>query len=375
VVAFAGRAMAADQQPKYLNSPETTIYSKGRILYGLHLTKGDIRRLGYAVMVEGQFDFAQAWQAGTAPVVASSGTALTSAQATLLRRFATRVILSFDPDEAGRGAAGRSSELLVASGFQVNVALLPAGSDPDTFIRTEGPAAYAAKLRASQPYLQYLLDRAAARHDLSRDTGRREFLTEMLGVAARIPDAAARDQFADRLAHKAQILEEVVRSEIRKAAAARRTTVDDAAIGPVGTLKPAERGLAWALTRDVPAVLEALESLEVGDLEGLATGDILRTAVLLRNWTPEAFPETLLERLNRREADLLRAVGEQSTAPAPAAECVRALKRLRFERERTTVQREIDRLQELGAASHDAQIDALWARKKDLLHRLHELGA
>ena len=121
VVAFGGRAMEADQQPKYLNSPETAIYTKGRTLYGLHLTKKDISRLGYAVMVEGYFDFAQLIQAGITPIVASSGTALTPAQAQLLRRFTSKVILSFDPDAAGQGAAARSCELLVAEGFEVNL--------------------------------------------------------------------------------------------------------------------------------------------------------------------------------------------------------------------------------------------------------------
>ena len=118
IVAFGGRAMEKDQQPKYLNSPETPIYTKSRTLYGLNLTKADIRRLGYAVLVEGYFDFAQLVQAGIAPVVASCGTALTPSQAQLLRRFTSKVILSFDPDAAGQGAAARSCELLVAEGLR-----------------------------------------------------------------------------------------------------------------------------------------------------------------------------------------------------------------------------------------------------------------
>ena len=115
-------AMDADQDPKYLNSPETPIYSKGRTLYGLNLTKAAIRKLGYAVLVEGYFDFAQVFQTQAAPVVASCGTALTLQQAQLLRRFTSKVVLSYDPDAAGQGAAARSCELLVAEGFDVNVA-------------------------------------------------------------------------------------------------------------------------------------------------------------------------------------------------------------------------------------------------------------
>jgi DNA primase len=167
IVAFGGRAMEDGQQPKYLNSPETPIYVKGRTLYGLHLSKVSIGRVKHAVMVEGYFDFAQAWQAGITNAVASSGTALTAAQARLLKRFASKVVLSFDPDAAGQGAAARSSELLVAEGFQVNVATLPAGDDPDNFIRKNGAGAYQARLRGSRPYLEYLLERASTGLDLS----------------------------------------------------------------------------------------------------------------------------------------------------------------------------------------------------------------
>jgi DNA primase len=154
IVAFAGRATDADQQPKYLNSPETPIYSKSRVLYGLNLTKGDIRRLGYAVLVEGYFDLAQALQAGVLPVVAACGTALTPQQGQLLRRFTSKIVLSYDPDAAGQGAAARSSQLLVTEGFQVNVALLPPGDDPTASSGKAGGAAYLERLKASRPYLE-----------------------------------------------------------------------------------------------------------------------------------------------------------------------------------------------------------------------------
>ena len=250
IIAFGGRAMDSGQQPKYLNSPETPIYVKGRTLYGLHLSKAAIAKAKHAVMVEGYFDFAQAYQAGICHVVASSGTALTPAQARLLKRFASKVVLSFDPDAAGQGAAARSSELLVAEGFQVNVAMLPPGDDPDNFIRKAGRGAYEEKLRNSRPYLDYLLDRTAAGHDFSKDDSRREFLNAMLAVAARVPDAAARDQFADRLAHKARITEEVVRAEIRKAAVHRQVAVEERKLPSLREVKPAERGLIWAILRD-----------------------------------------------------------------------------------------------------------------------------
>jgi DNA primase len=379
VVAFGGRAIDRDQQPKYLNSPETAIYTKGRTLYGLHLSKASIRQQGYAVLVEGYFDFAQPWQAGIQNIVASCGTALTPAHARLLRRFTGKVILSFDPDSAGQGAAARSSELLVAEGFQVNVAMLPPGEDPDTLIRAQGGQAYVEKLRTSRQYLEYLLDRAASGYDMTSAESRRGFLDSMLAVAARIPDPAARDQFADRLAHKARITEEVVRSEIRRAAVERRGSLGEAeaarGLRLVGDLKPAEKALIWALLHQPATALGAMDELEPRDLDGLASGGILTVARSMTGFPADTLPYSLLERLSTGEAQLVERIGAQSGPAAPADDCVRALKRLRYERERAEVQREIDRLQELGAAAHDAEIAALWARKKDLLTRIEALSA
>lgn len=374
VVAFGGRAMLPDQQPKYLNSPETPIYTKGRALYGLHLTKGDVRRLGYAVLVEGYFDYALALQAGVTTVVATCGTAMTVPQAQLLRRFTAKAILSFDPDAAGQGAAARSCELLVAEGFQVNVAMLPSGEDPDTFIRTHGGAAYVERLRQSRPYLDYLLDRTAEAHDLANDESRRAFLSAMLAVAARIPDAAARDQFADRLAHKARITEDVVRAEIRRAAVQRRTSLTDRELPSFGQVKAAEKGLIWALMHQNPDGIAALTALEAGDLDGLVAGPILEAARALEGVPPEALPGTLVERLSTVEAVLVSTVAAELHPPAlELQDCVRTLKRLRYERERASVQLELRRLQELGERDHEAEIVALFRRKEALAHQIEAL--
>jgi DNA primase len=375
IIAFGGRAMEAGQQPKYLNSPETPIYVKGKTLYGLHLSKSAISRTKHAVMVEGYFDWAQAYQAGITNVVASSGTALTPMQVRLLKRFAAKVVLSFDPDAAGQGAAARSSELLVSEGFQVNVAMLPAGDDPDNFIRKQGAAAYQEKLRNSRPYLEYLLERTAAEHDFNRDDSRREFLGKMLTVAARIPDAAMRDQFADRLAHKARITEEVVRAEIRKAAVQKQTSIEERKIPVPTQLKPAEKGLIWALLHQPAEGLDALAGLDDEDLAGLASGPILQQARALQDSPPESLPSTLIERLTKGEARLLEELGRPTIAPAQAADCVATLKQRRLNQQQAELQREIDRLQEQGGAGHDREINALWERKHDLLRRLQEIGS
>jgi DNA primase len=374
VVAFAGRALEADQQPKYLNSPETVIYSKSRTLYGLHLSKPAIRRSGYAVLVEGYFDFAQPFQAGGLPMVASCGTALTPQQVHLLRRFTTKVVLSYDPDSAGQDAAARSSELLVAEGFQVNVAALPPGQDPDVFVRRNGVEAYAGALKSSRPYLEFLLDRSAQAHDLNSDGSRRQFLREMLVVAAKIPDAAARDQFADRLAHKARITEDVVRAEIRKAAVERRTTITERELPSYGQVRGDEKGLIWHLFHDPVAALAAIARLEDADFDQLATRNVLRVVRSLEDYAPGDVPSALLARLNTGEAGLVSALAAEPEAPRLSASwCVDGLKLLRYERELAPLQREIDRLQEQGGA--DEAIEQLWQRKKDLLYRIELLSS
>jgi DNA primase len=376
VVAFAGRALEPDQQPKYLNSPETAIYSKGRTLYGLNLSKPAIRRSGYAVLVEGYFDFAQPFQAGGLPVVASCGTALTPQQAHLLRRFATKVVLSYDPDSAGQGAAARSSELLVAEGFQVNVAALPAGQDPDVFVRRNGVEAYAGALKASRPYLEFLLDRSARAHDLNSDESRREFLHEMLVVAAKIPDAAARDQFADRLAHKARITEDVVRAEIRKAAVERRTTMTERELPSYGRVRGDEKGLIWHLFHEPEAAVAAIGRLEEADLDGLAIGNALKVVRSLEDHAAGDVPSALLARLNTEEARLVSALAAEPQASRLSASlCVDGLKVARLERDLAALQREIDRLQEQDQGGADEAIEQLWQRKKDLLYRIESLSS
>ena len=373
VIAFGGRALEADQQPKYLNSPETPIYSKGRTLYGLNLSKTAMRQTGFAVLVEGYFDFAQVFQAGLQGVVASCGTALTPQQAQQLRRFVGKVVLSFDPDAAGQGAAAKSCEMLVAEGFTVNVATLPAGEDPDTFVRTHGGAAYGERLRRSQPYLEYLLDRVAAGHNLNSDEGRVNFLNEILPVAARIPDVAMRDLFADRLAHKASVTEDVVRAQIRHAVSQKQTSITARELPSLGQVTKAEKGLIWLLIHQPETAIASLATLDPMDLKGLSTGSVLDLARKLnedRGFSPAA----LLERLTMAEANLVTAIASEREPHVHDADgCVQVIRRLRCARELAAIQSEIDRLQEQGAAEHAEDINALLQRKRRLLQLMEEL--
>ena len=373
VVAFGGRAMEAEQVPKYLNSSETPIYSKGRTLYGLNLTKSAIRQHKFVVLVEGYFDFAQVFQSQAAPVVASCGTALTAQQAQLLRRFTTKIVLSYDPDAAGQGAAARSCELLVSEGFDVNVAVMDQGLDPDTFIRQRGADQYRDRLRRSRPYLEYLLDQAARDLDFRQDQQKRELLNRMLPIVNLLPSDAARDQFADKIAFKAQITDEVVRSAFRKLAVKRKAALAVSDLPGLGELKRAEWELISGLFHNTREALEALDRLDSEDLESLAARQILEMARTLHAEPLDLLPSALLQRLSTGDAQLVTRIAASASHPAPPLECAHALKRLRLEREGAALQREIDRLQELGAGQHGREIDLLWQRKIDLRHRIEEL--
>ena len=373
VVAFGGRAMAADQVPKYLNSSETPLYVKGRVLYGLHLSKQAIRTSGVAVLVEGYFDVAQALQGGVENVVASSGTALTVQQAQLLRRFASKVVLSFDADRAGQGAAAKSGDLLVSEGFQVSVALLPEGEDPDTYVQRHGGAAYQAQLDEARPYLDFVLDRGAAAHNLQDANGRLAFLNDMLAVAARIPDAAGRDQFADRLAHRARIGEDTVRQEIRKAAVTRQTTVPvEARRSSQQGVSASERELIVAVLTQPAAAQAALLGLEDEELDGLRSSRLLRLARDLEVDDPEDLPSAFLGRLNEEERRWVTAQAATGAAAPPEA-CARTLRLLHLDRERARIESEIDHLQERGGSAETARIHALWVRKIELVQQIEAL--
>ena len=164
VIAFTGRTLSTDEKagPKYLNSPETPIYSKSRVLFNLDNAKEAIRKLEYSILVEGQMDCISVYAAGFHNVIASSGTAFTELQAKLLGRFSKNVVVNFDPDTAGARATERTLGLLVEEEFNIRVLTLETGFDPDLFIRRKGKDAYGAALKNSQKYFDYLIDRARA---------------------------------------------------------------------------------------------------------------------------------------------------------------------------------------------------------------------
>jgi DNA primase len=247
VIAFTGRTLATDEKagPKYLNSPETPIYSKSRVLFNLDKAKEAIRRLDYAILVEGQMDCISVYAAGFHNVLASSGTAFTEAQARLLARFSRKLVVNFDPDAAGAAAAERTLELLVGEDFEIKVLTLEAGFDPDLFIRRRGAEAYGQALRGSQKYFDYLIDRARALYPARTPEAKVKAVNYLLPHIQRVPSRIARDEVAAEIGQKLGIDSAVLRQELRHAASSRSAKAVSA---PAGTqVTPAERILVRAL--------------------------------------------------------------------------------------------------------------------------------
>jgi DNA primase len=225
VIAFTGRTLSTDEKagPKYLNSPETPIYSKSRLLFNLDQAKEAIRKLDYAILVEGQMDCISVFAAGFHNVIASSGTAFTELQARLLARFTKNVIVNFDPDTAGAKATERTLGLLVEEEFQVRVVTLESGFDPDLFIRRKGKDAYAGALKNSQKYFDYLIERARTQFPVRSAEGKVKAVNYLLPHIQRVPSRIVRDELAREMAQKLGIDSSVLRQELKHAAANRST--------------------------------------------------------------------------------------------------------------------------------------------------------
>jgi DNA primase len=246
VIAFTGRTLETGDKagPKYLNSPETAIYSKSRVLYNLDRAREAIRELGYVVLVEGQMDCISVFMAGFRNVIASSGTAFTEAQVRLLARYAKKIVVSFDPDTAGIAAAERSLAMLVAEDFEIRVLTLDPGFDPDLFIRRKGADAYKKALGGSQRYFDYLIERARTQFRVRSPEGKVRAVNYLLPHLQQVPQRIARDELAADIAQKLGIDSAVLRQELKHAAAARSSAVKAT---PESQITDAERIIIRAL--------------------------------------------------------------------------------------------------------------------------------
>ncbi|HUI66948.1 MAG TPA: DNA primase [Nitrospirota bacterium] len=213
VIAFGGRVMD-DSLPKYLNSSETPLYSKSNTLYCLDMAKEFGRRQGYFIIVEGYLDAIACHQHGVRNAVATLGTALTEGHLRLMRRFSDKLVLIFDPDPAGVKASLRGFDLFMTSGMKVNVVSLPDGDDPDTFLQKHGHDAFAACLRKSVKFMDFVLEQVLKSGSLASIDDKVQKAEEMLGFIAKIPSGIERDHYIRKTAEALDLNETVLRQEM-----------------------------------------------------------------------------------------------------------------------------------------------------------------
>jgi DNA primase len=347
VVAFAGRALG-DEQPKYLNSPETPIYTKGRVLYHLDRAAQAIRKLDFAILVEGYMDCIAVASSGVENVVASCGTSLTEGQVRLLARYSRRLVVNYDPDSAGVAATERSLALLLEEGFEAKVLALPGGLDPDSFIRKQGSGAYRELLAGARSYIEYLTDRALTTHNIKTPEGKVGAANAVLPYLAKVPNPMLRAELANRLAQRLSLDEHLLAEELRRVARAAGSAmrIEPESAAPKATT--AEKELLRAFMEDQGFADELLPQIvEQGMLEGLVTEPIFKRLQELRRRGESADPITLEEPLS---AEARRALYESlfwAVEPPDRGRIDRHLRALRARRAR----RELDKLPEAVQAA------------------------
>jgi DNA primase len=283
IIAFTGRILGGEgdqkQGPKYLNSPETPIYSKSHVLFNLDKAKESIRQRNYSILVEGQMDCISVFGAGIPNVIASSGTAFTEAQARLLSRFSKNIVVNFDPDAAGAAAAERSLAMLVEQEFQIRVVSLEQGYDPDLYLRRAGVEAYTAALKSAPRYFDFLIERARKNFPRSAD-GKVKALNFLVPHIQRIPSRIVRDELCNEIAHRLSIDSGVLRQELKHAAVARGAQQVSAPVRRSGdSLPQIEERLIRALYGDSAPELRQAVIEELGAdrecLQGLLTESLI----------------------------------------------------------------------------------------------------
>ncbi|HEY1986996.1 MAG TPA: DNA primase [Terracidiphilus sp.] len=228
IIAFTARTLETGEKagPKYINSPETPLYSKGQVLFNLDKARSVIRQAGFALLVEGQMDCISVFLRGIQNVMATSGTAFTEQQVAILRRHTSNVVVNFDPDTAGANAAEKSISLLTEEGFSIRIVTLDGGLDPDRYIRERGVEAYSAAIRASRSQADYLIERARQMFPGAGADQKVKAMNFLLPHIRRIPEKLSRDQFAHDAAQKLGIDSAVLREELRQAALRRRDHIE-----------------------------------------------------------------------------------------------------------------------------------------------------
>jgi len=375
VVAFGARSLDGSE-PKYLNSPESPVYHKGRVLYGMQWAKDAIRREGRVVLMEGYLDVARALEAGVTEAVATCGTALTAGHARLLRRFSEAVVVNFDQDQAGQKAARKSLDVLLEEGLKVQVVELPEGHDPDSYLKGAGAPAYRQRLQDAPVYMEWLIRRAAGEHDIGSPAGKSAFLQALLPSLARLPSAVERAAWLPTIVEAGALDERAAQEELRRALIAARSSVSlrpaegPARPSPSRAILPAERWLLALIVKEEEGLETALLELEELDMAAIVSGPILQAARATAERGERVTLAALSARMAREEDRRLlteMAVAAIPTEGASPLDCVRQIKCWPLQARMAALEKEI-------ARARDEALDALLAEKLSLGQRIAEFS-
>lgn len=357
-IAFGGRALKPDDNAKYINSPETAAYVKGRNLFGLNLTRDEIRRADYAILVEGFLDLIIPYQFGIKNVVASLGTALTPEQVKLLSRFARKVVVNYDGDRAGVQAAKRAIEILLAEELDVKVLVLPDNSDPDDFIRKAGTIEYQRRRGEAQPHIQFVIDQAVRDRNLHRPAEKAEAVEEVLPYVRAVRSRIQKREYFDIAMDSLRINDAILRRELWQSVRTAPSEVNRAGqkvIAGSSRVKPtvAEERLLELLFTDELVRRTVLPKLEEEDYLGLPTAAVFSALVALDKEGAELDFQSLSERTQGDEvaAELLprllmsEASDKEEERLLNAERCLDRLRLMRIDR----------RIDELKSEMADAQ--------------------
>jgi DNA primase len=350
-----GRTGAA-AQAKYVNSPETPIYVKGRNLYGLNFAKDAIRDNDYVVVVEGYLDFALPFQEGQQNIVASLGTALTSEQARLIKRYTSNVVMVYDADDAGQMAALRSLDIFIEEDMNVKVVSLPEGFDPDTFVRRHGIAEFSERVRQAQGLFDYKLKILKSRHNAREIEAKRVISDEMLVTINKLKDAVLRSEYIKKLSQELDISEDALWEKANKAKGAKSYADNDkgARAKQAPDINPTEKLLLKLMLEEGELIRDIRDRIEPADFQDERTSRIVSIMFNLTERGKEIEPNKLINYLNDDniariicESTLLPEIPQQSR-DGIVDDCIARLKSSRLKARKQRLHEQIKAAQESG---------------------------
>jgi DNA primase len=376
VIGFSGRVLAPDARAaKYVNSPETPIFTKSKVFFGLDKSKRAILAAGYAIVCEGQLDLIACYMAGVKNVVAPQGTAFTADHARILKRYGNEVVLCFDSDEAGQNAMARSLDALLASGLAIRVATVPAPHDPDSFIKEEGGEAFAGLIAAAKGFFDYHLDRLCRLHDVTTDRGRLAVVRAMGEALWKTGSAVTLDAFAQKTALRLGVQPEAVRAEFKRL---RRPTPPGPVAEPPPEISPAppvapppplESWLVKILLHQPDLRAWAVEQLAPEWVEHPAARVVVDALFAAQHAGRAADAPALLAAVTDEGARLLITASAALDRPIPnpgvqLADVITRLRNLHIESHRATLRRRmadpaVDEEERLALLREDSELRAL----------------